>query len=83
MKAIIQIALETGMRQGEILRIKSEHIQDQTLFIPIAKTRPRTIPLTKKAFDILKNTIFPFGLNAHYNELGYRKVASKIFELTR
>ena len=27
--------------------------------------------------------LFPFGLNAHYNELGYRKVASKIFELTR
>ena len=74
MKAIIQIALETGMRQGEILRIKSEHIQDQTLFIPIAKTRPRTIPLTKKAFDILKNTIFPFGLNGIFVSKKFKKL---------
>ena len=63
LKTIIEIALETGMRQGEILRIKSEHIKDQTLFIPIAKTKPRTIPLTKKAKEILKSADLPFGIS--------------------
>ena len=36
------------MRQGEILRVKPEDINGNTLFIPIAKTKPRTIPLTLK-----------------------------------
>tara|TARA_B110000444_G_scaffold40992_1_gene36924 strand:- start:17 stop:715 length:699 start_codon:yes stop_codon:yes gene_type:complete len=48
LRLIIQIALETAMRQGEILRVKPEDINGNTLFIPIAKTKPRTIPLTLK-----------------------------------
>ena len=51
------------MRQSEILRIKEDHLIDQSLFIPIAKTKPRTIPLTKKALDLLKSTKLPFGLS--------------------
>ena len=54
LRTIIEIALETGMRQSEILRIHPDHIRGQTLFIPIAKTKPRTIPLTDKALSILK-----------------------------
>ena len=63
LKSIIQIALETGMRQGEILRIKEEHLINQSLFIPIAKTKPRTIPLTKKALDLIKSSDLPFGIS--------------------
>ena len=63
LKLIIQIALETGMRQGEILRIKEEDLINQSLFIPVTKTKPRTIPLTKKAFDLIKSTNLPFGLS--------------------
>ena len=63
LKCIIQIALETGMRQSEILRIKKEHLINQSLFIPITKTKPRTIPLTKKAFELIKDTDLPFGLS--------------------
>ena len=37
LKLIIQIALETGMRQGEILRIKQEDLINQSLFIPVTK----------------------------------------------
>ena len=40
LRLIIQIALETAMRQGEILRIKPEHINGNTLFIPVTKTKP-------------------------------------------
>ena len=36
---------------------------NQSLFIPVTKTKPRTIPLTKKAFDLIKSTNLPFGLS--------------------
>ena len=62
LRDIIQIALETAMRQGEILRVQREHIRDNTLFIPIAKTKSRTIPLTLKAISLLSNTELPFKI---------------------
>ena len=64
------------MRQGEILRIKSEHIKDQTLFIPITKTKPRTIPLTRKAEEILKNTELPFELSGIYVSKKFKKLCN-------
>lgn len=74
LRDIIQIALETAMRQGEILRIQREHIRDNTLFIPIAKTKSRTIPLTLKAISLLNNTELPFNitgdaLSKHFKKL--------------
>jgi integrase len=62
LRTIIELALETAMRQGEILRIHPEHIKGNTLFIPIAKTKPRTIPLTKRALEILKYATLPFNI---------------------
>ena len=62
LRDIIQIALETAMRQGEILRVQREHIRDNTLFIPVAKTKSRTIPLTLKAISLLNNTELPFNI---------------------
>ena len=47
---IIMVALETGMRRGEILSIKKSHIDfnKSVLFIPSTKTNePRSIPLFK------------------------------------
>ena len=47
LKRLIILALETGMRRGEILNIKKSHINFtlQTLLIPLTKTdTPRTIP---------------------------------------
>ena len=62
LRTIIELALETAMRQGELMRIYPEHIKGNTLFIPIAKTRPRTIPLTKRAIEILKYATLPFNI---------------------
>jgi integrase len=62
LRTIIELALETGMRQGEILRIHPEHIKGNILFIPIAKTKPRTIPLTDRALEILKHATLPFNI---------------------
>jgi integrase len=54
---IIILALETGMRRGEILNIKKSHIDftRQTLLILLTKTdTPRTIPLSSKALEALR-----------------------------
>jgi integrase len=61
MRTIMQIMLETGMRSGEVIRISHDHLKDSTLFIPIAKTKPRTIPLTKKGVALIKNAKLPFN----------------------
>lgn len=55
-KPIIVFALETGMRQGEIINAKWTDIdfQNRTLHIPITKNgHSRTIPLSQKALDLL------------------------------
>ena len=52
LKRLIILALETGMRRGEILNIKKSHIAftRQTLLIPLTKTdTPRTISLIIKS----------------------------------
>ncbi|MEW8111391.1 MAG: site-specific integrase [Candidatus Thiodiazotropha endolucinida] len=57
MKSIMVIAIETGMRRGEIAAMQWEHVNwpSQTLSIPITKTEiPRTIPLSNKAVDVLR-----------------------------
>lgn len=74
LKPIIVIALETGMRRGEILRIEHNHINEslRTLRIPITKNgHPRTIPLTGRALATLQGLsaaedrrLFPVTPNA-------------------
>ena len=54
---IITVALETGMRRGEILSIKKSHIDSpkSVLFIPSTKTdEPRSIPLSSQALIALR-----------------------------
>ena len=57
LRRIIILALETGMRRGEILNIKRSHIdfQKSVLLIPSTKTdTPRTIPLSTDAVTVLR-----------------------------
>jgi len=61
MRTIMQIMLETGMRSGEVIRISHDHLKGKTLHIPITKTVPRTIPLTQKGLDLIKNAELPFN----------------------
>ncbi len=54
----VTFAIETGMRRGEIVNIKPEHLlgdKKNLLFIPETKTGiPRTIPLSVRAQETLK-----------------------------
>ena len=79
LRDIIEIAIESAMRKSEILNIKSEHIKEQTLFIPHTKTgSPRTIPLTKRALYILENTQhLPFPMSANALRLAWDRLKKK------
>ena len=74
LRTIIELALESGMRQSEILRVHPEHLKGDTLFIPVAKTRPRTIPLTKRAVEILKSYTLPFNIDRHLLGKHFRRL---------
>jgi len=78
LRNIIEVALETSMRRGEILNIKPEHIKGQTLLIPVTKNgHQRIIPLTKKALHILENTQLPFHMSANAVRLAWDRLKKK------
>ena len=74
MKSIIEIALETGMRLSEILRADHSYIEGHTLKIPIAKTKPRVIPLTNKALQLLNEAELPFKISKWQVSKQFRKL---------
>jgi len=56
LQAIIRFAIETAMRQGEILALDWRHIDlvNRTALLPKTKNgRARTVPLSRRATDIL------------------------------
>lgn len=71
---LIYLAVETGMRRGELLNIRWGNFDPakHTLHIPLTKTGiPRTIPLTGRAIEVLKgiepsedHRVFPIAANA-------------------
>jgi integrase len=78
LRHIIELAIETAMRRGEILNIKPEHIKGQTLLIPETKNgHPRTIPLTKRALYILENSQLPFPTTANALRLAWDRLKKK------
>lgn len=78
LRYIIEFAIETGMRRGEILNIKQEHIKEQTLLVPETKNgHPRTIPLTKRALYILNNTELSFPYTPNALKLAWNRLKKK------
>jgi len=56
---IVELAIETGMRRGEIAGIEEQHLIGTTqLHIPETKTdTPRTIPLTERAYKAVRQLL--------------------------
>ena len=77
LRSIINIALLTGMRLSEILRIDVRNIEGNTLAIPVAKTKPRVIPLTKDAAAEIKNADLPFRLSKYALDKKFRRLCKK------
>ena len=77
LRSIINIALMTGMRLSEILRIDARMLEGNTLMIPIAKTKPRKIPLTQEALHEIKNADLPFRLTKYALDKKFRRLCKK------
>ena len=78
LRDIIEIALETGMRRGEILNIHNNDINSKILTINQTKNGcSRKIPLTKRALYILNNTKLPFPYTANALKLAWNRLKQK------
>ena len=58
MKPLVEFALETGMRRGEMLTLKWPNLDliNRTAFLPLTKNgESRTVPLSTKAIHILES----------------------------
>ena len=77
LRSIINIALLTGMRLSEILRIDVRMLEGNTLMIPVAKTKPRKIPLTREALTEIKNADLPFRLTKYALDKKFRRLCKK------
>ena len=74
LRSIMKIALETGLRMSEILRLDARLIEGNTIKIPVAKTRPRIIPLTTDALAEIQNADLPFTLTKYALDKQFRKL---------
>jgi integrase len=55
---LVQLALETAMRQGELLSLLWENVdlEERTAFLPLTKNgKARTVPLSSRAVEILSS----------------------------
>lgn len=77
-KNIINIAIETGMRRGEILSIRPQNLTKYFLWIPDSKNGvSRKIPLNFKAKHILQNSTLPFPVSANALKLSWNRMLKR------
>ena len=78
MNNIISLAIETGMRRGEILAIKPDSVQDNFIYLADSKNGyPRKIPLTLNAKEILKNSILPYPVTPNALRLAWNRMTKR------
>ena len=79
MKFIIELALETALRRSEIANILPEHVKGNMLKVVKAKVKPRVIPLTKRAQELLKYNL-PITKSANAILLSWKRLM-KFYEI--
>ena len=88
LKPLVLFAMETAMRKGELLQLRYRNInfEKRTLLIPFTKTgKPRTIPLSTKAIEILRSMprrldgkVFPLTVDSLRNSFDIAKRRAQI-----
>jgi integrase len=85
LEAFINLAVETGMRRSELLRLEWRHVnlKNRTLHIPLAKNgHARTIPLSSRAIDVLSalphNEESVFGTSANAVRLAWERLRRRV-----
>ena len=82
------LALETGMRAGEICGLRPEHIKKDHVVLPLTKNgRSRSVPLSPKARQILAHVPNGFSITPRQLDANFRrhkpKGADYVFHDTR
>jgi len=77
-----KLALRTGMRAGELCKLKWTDIHDGYCYLPVTKTVPRAVPLTWKALRIIEmmrgwDEEYVFGLKTQTLDANFRKYRDK------
>lgn len=88
LKTLVLFAMETAMSKGELLQLRYMNInfEKRTLLIPFTKTgKPRTIPLSTKAIEILRSMprrldgkVFPLTVDSLRNSFNIAKKRARI-----
>jgi integrase len=84
MKPLVEFALETGMRRGEMLALTWTNIDliNRTAFLPLTKNgESRTVPLSSKAIQILES--LPRSIKGQVFPIKPEAVAAAFIKATR
>lgn len=65
----IMLGAYTGLREGEILRLTAANVIDEALVVQRGKTKPRIVPLPKRALAIARR--LPLGITYHELRMGF------------
>jgi integrase len=78
MQNIINLAIETGMRRGEILSIRNQNLMENYIWLPDSKNgSPRRIPLTIKAKAILERSTLPYPITPNALRLAWNRMLKR------
>jgi integrase len=77
------VALRTGMRAGELSGLTWDRVKDGYCVLPVTKTVPRNVPLTKKSLRLVArmkgyNSTTVFGMASSSLDANFRKYRDKI-----
>lgn len=80
--ACFLLALRTGMRAGELCNLPWDRVFDNYCSLPVTKTSPRDVPLSKKAVRIINrmrgfDKDYVFGIKAQTLDAMFRKSRNK------
>jgi integrase len=84
MKPLVEFALETGMRRGEMLALTWANVDltNRTAYLPLTKNgESRTVPLSSKAIQILKS--LPRNITGEVFPIKPEAVAAAFIKATR
>ena len=75
---VIELAIETGMRRGEILSITTEDIKDDSIYLSDTKNgSPRRIPLTNKIKEVIDKSSLPYSISSNAVRLNWYRMTKK------
>ena len=78
MEHVIELALETGMRRGEILSITKDDVKDNHIYLADTKNgSPRKIPLTNKVKQIIDKSVLPYSISSNAVRLSWYRMTKR------